>query len=142
MVDLVPMDGEGVEVLAAEECVELLAGSHLGRIALTIRAVPAIFPVRYQMVEGQIVFRAGKGTNLYDASVDTVVAFEVDDVDRSWAGGWSVLVVGIAREVTADAADVGAALERTSHLWESDTAGRIIAIVPGLVSGRRFLRAA
>jgi nitroimidazol reductase NimA-like FMN-containing flavoprotein (pyridoxamine 5'-phosphate oxidase superfamily) len=140
-VDLVLRDAGGVEVLVAEECLELLATSSLGRIAVTIGAVPAIFPVQYQMVEGQIVFRAGKGTNLHTASANTVVAFEVDDVDVSWAGGWSVLVVGVARDVR-DGADVDAVLKHAAHLWDPEIGGCVIAILPGFLSGRRFTRAA
>ena len=93
------MDAEGLEVLVAEQCLELLAGSRLGRIAVTIGAVPAIFPVHYRLLDGQIVFRTGQGTNLHAAAANTVVAFEVDDVDPSWVAGWSVLVVGVAREI-------------------------------------------
>ena len=138
--ELVLTDVDGVEVLAAEQCLELLATSGLGRIAVTIGAVPAIFPVQYQLVEGQIVFRAGRGTNLQIASADTVVAFEVDDVDPTWAEGWSVLVVGVARDVR-DTVDVASALEDTPHLWDPGPGGRVIAILPAFVSGRRFLHA-
>ena len=135
--EFVLTDFDGVEVLGAEQCLELLATSGLGRIAVTIGAVPAIFPVQYQLVEGQIVFRAGRGTNLQIASADTVVAFEVDDVDPSWAQGWSVLVVGVARDVK-DTVDVASALEETPHLWDSGPGGRVIAILPAFLSGRRF----
>jgi nitroimidazol reductase NimA-like FMN-containing flavoprotein (pyridoxamine 5'-phosphate oxidase superfamily) len=141
MVDLVLTDAAGVEVLVAEQCLELLATSSLGRIAVTIGAVPAIFPVHYQMVEGQIVFRAGKGTNLHTASANTVVAFEVDDVDASWAGGWSVLVVGVARDVR-EGAEGESGLEHAAHLWDPDGGGCVITILPGFLSGRRFVRAA
>ena len=141
MVDLVLTDAAGVEVLVAEQCLELLATSSLGRIAVTIGAVPAIFPVHYQMVEGQIVFRAGKGTNLHTASANTVVAFEVDDVDPSWAEGWSVLVVGVARDVR-DGTDLESSLEQSARLWEPESGGRVVAILPAFLSGRRFTRPA
>jgi hypothetical protein len=118
-VDLVLRDAGGVEVLVAEECLELLATSSLGRIAVTIGAVPAIFPVQYQMVEGQIVFRAGKGTNLHTASANTVVARDV-----------------------RDGADVDSVLKHAAHLWDPEIGGCVIAILPGFLSGRRFTRAA
>jgi nitroimidazol reductase NimA-like FMN-containing flavoprotein (pyridoxamine 5'-phosphate oxidase superfamily) len=141
MVGGVLTDAAGVEVLVAEQCLALLATANLGRIAVTIGAVPAIFPVRYQLVEGQIVFRVGKGTNLHTASANTVVAFEVDDVDPSWAEGWSVLVVGVARDVR-DGTDLESSLEQSARLWEPESGGRVVAILPAFLSGRRFTRPA
>ena len=135
------MDAEGLEVLVAEQCLELLAGSRLGRIAVTIGAVPAIFPVHYRLVDGQIVFRTGEATNLHTASANTVVAFEVDDVDPSWAEGWSVLVVGVAREIRDDVA-IALALDQAPSLWDAGVGAHVISILPAFVSGRRFVRAA
>jgi nitroimidazol reductase NimA-like FMN-containing flavoprotein (pyridoxamine 5'-phosphate oxidase superfamily) len=134
-------DQEGLEVLVAEQCLELLATTHLGRIAVTIGAVPAIFPVHYRLMEGQIVFRTGDGTNLHTAASNSVVAFEVDDVDPAWAQGWSVLVVGVARELNDDVA-VASALERAPSLWDPGAGAHVISILPGLLSGRRFVRVA
>jgi uncharacterized protein len=132
------MDAEGLEVLVAEQCLELLAGSRLGRIAVTIGAVPAIFPVHYRLVDGQIVFRTGEATNLHTASANTVVAFEVDDVDPSWAEGWSV---GVAREIRDNVA-LALALDQAPNLWDAGVGAHVISILPAFVSGRRFVRAA
>ncbi len=134
-------DAEGLEVLAAEQCLELLARSRLGRIAVTIRAVPAIFPVHYRLLDGHIVFRTGGGTNLHTASANTVVAFEVDDVEPSWARGWSVLVVGVARQVR-DSAAISSALDQAPNLWDAGEGAPVISILPAFVSGRRFVHAA
>ena len=135
------MDAEGLEVLVAEQCLELLGAAGLGRIAVTIGAVPAIFPVHYRLLDGQIVFRTGEGTNLHTASANTVVAFEVDEVDPSWAAGWSVLVVGVAREIQDDGA-IAHALEQTPDLWDAGDGAHVISILPAFVSGRRFVGAA
>ena len=134
-------DAGGLEVLVAEQCLELLARSRLGRIAVTIGAVPAIFPVHYRLLDGQIVFTTGQGTNLHAAAANTVVAFEVDDVDPSWAEGWSVLVVGVAREIRDNVA-MGLALDQAPNLWDSGDGAHVISILPAFVSGRRFVRAA
>jgi uncharacterized protein len=134
-------DEEGLEVLVAEECLALLATTQLGRIAVTIGAVPAIFPVHYRLVDGQIVFRTGDGTNLHSAAANSVVAFEVDAVDPAWAEGWSVLVVGIARELH-DTAAVTTALHQAPSLWDPGAGGHVISILPAFLSGRRFVRAA
>jgi uncharacterized protein len=134
-------DEEGLEVLVAEACLELLASTHLGRIAVTIGAVPAIFPVHYQLLDGQIVFRTGDGTSLHSAAANSVVAFEVDDVEPSWDVGWSVLVVGIARELH-DVVAVASALEQAPSLWDPGAGAHVISILPAFLSGRRFVRAA
>ncbi|MGD0379024.1 MAG: pyridoxamine 5'-phosphate oxidase family protein [Acidimicrobiales bacterium] len=134
-------DGEGLEVLVAEQCLELLDTAHLGRVAVTIGAVPAIFPVHYRLLDGQIVFRTRKGTDLQTGSANTVVAFEADTVDATWEQGWSVLVVGVAREVT-DTEALAAAWHRAPDLWDAGVDAPCISILPGFVSGRRFHRAA
>ena len=135
------MDGEGLEVLVAEQCLELLETARLGRIAVTIGAVPAIFPVHYRLLDGQIVFRTRKGTDLQIGSANTVVAFEVDSVDAAWEQGWSVLVVGVARDMT-DGVPLAAAVQEAPDLWDAGADARCISILPGFVSGRRFLRVA
>jgi nitroimidazol reductase NimA-like FMN-containing flavoprotein (pyridoxamine 5'-phosphate oxidase superfamily) len=134
-------DTDGLEVLVAERCLELLSRAHLGRIAVTIGAVPAIFPVHYRLCEGQIIFSTGDGTNLHAASANTVVAFEVVDVDPSWSAGWSVLVVGVARELR-DSATVAPTLDQVANPWEAGVGAHVMSILPAFVSGRRFWRAA
>jgi uncharacterized protein len=134
-------DEKGLEILEAEQCLELLAAARLGRIAVTVGAVPAIFPVDYRLLEGQIVFRTGGGTSLYNAAASTVVAFEVDDVDPSWHEGWSVLVVGVAREIM-DGDAVCSTLDGAHDLWDPGNGSRVLAILPSFLSGRRFVTAA
>jgi uncharacterized protein len=135
------MDAEGLEVLVAEQCLELLDRARLGRIAVTVGAVPAIFPVHFRLLDGHIVFRTGMGTDLHTASADTVVAFEVDDVDASWDRGWSVLAVGVARVIRDDDA-ISDALDQAPTLWAPGVGAHVISILPAFVSGRRFVPAA
>ena len=134
-------DAEGLEVLAAEQCLELMTTSRLGRIAVTIGAVPAIFPVDYLLFDGQIIFHAGAGTNLHRAAANRVVAFEVDDVDLSSREGWSVVAVGMAREVK-DHDAVSSDADGAPRLWEPSSGSHVIAILPAFLSGRRFVNAA
>lgn len=140
-VESVLTDGEGLEVLAAEQCLELMTTSRLGRIAVTIGAVPAIFPVAYRLLDGQIIFRAGVGTNLHRAAANKVVAFEVDDVDLSTREGWSVVAVGMAREVK-DHDAVSPDVDGAPRLWEPSSGSHVIVIMPAFLSGRRFVPAA
>ncbi|HTZ09855.1 MAG TPA: pyridoxamine 5'-phosphate oxidase family protein [Acidimicrobiales bacterium] len=130
-------DSEGLEILVEDDCVALLGEATLGRIAVTIGAVPAIFPVNYCLVDGTVVFRTAEGTKLHHATTGAVVAFEVDHVEEETHEGWSVLVVGVARAVT-DPVAVDAALERLPHPWAPGDRHHVVAIAPEFVSGRRI----
>ena len=55
---------DGLEILDEHECRRLLASQCIGRVGVTIGALPAIFPVNYVTVDGDIVFRTGEGTKL------------------------------------------------------------------------------
>ena len=129
----------GLELLAEEDCFELLAAHHVGRVAVTVSALPAVFPVNYALMDGAIVFRTGEGTKLQAALRNAVVAFEIDEFDGFGHGGWSVLAVGMADELT------GTALERARELplrpWADGERDRYVRIVPELLSGRRIVHA-
>lgn len=136
--ELYPSDEAGVASIAPSACLALLAVGGIGRVAVSIGAVPAVFPVHYAMLDGDVVFRTTRGTNLHGAARNAVVAFEVDDVDASYQAGWSVLVVGTADEITDDARRARA--ERLPlQPRPPGSAGRVMAIRPELVSGRRIL---
>src|SRR6516165_11352239 len=84
------MDRNGLEILDRAECLHLLSGSVLGRIAVTVGALPVILPVNFLLDGDRILIRTGKGTKLEAATRDAVVAFEVDDVEPFSHSGWSV----------------------------------------------------
>jgi nitroimidazol reductase NimA-like FMN-containing flavoprotein (pyridoxamine 5'-phosphate oxidase superfamily) len=131
------VDEDGVEVLDEAECLELLARSSIGRVAVTIGAVPAVFPVNYRLVDRSILFRTGAGTKLDAAVRRAVVAFEVDEVDPLYHEGWSVLVVGMADELTDP--DL---LERARRMplepWAPGDRPFLVRIGLDYVSGRRI----
>lgn len=102
------------EILSAEECVTLLHQVPVGRIGITVDALPVILPVNYSVVDDAIMFRTIPGSKLAAASASTVVAFEVDSHGDDGCSGWSVLVQGMAREVTDP-------LEREIAVESSDT---------------------
>ena len=85
-----------LEVLSSAECHARLATGKLGRVALSIGALPVILPVLYLSHDGSIWFFAEEGTKLNAAVINAVVAFEVDHLDDT--GGWSVLVIGQCNE--------------------------------------------
>lgn len=68
--------------LSLGECLELLGGSHLGRLAFidSVGVLPIIVPVNYLTHDGSVVFRAGPGAKLAAAVRGAPVVFEGDGV--------------------------------------------------------------
>jgi hypothetical protein len=131
------LDRNGLEVLDDDQCLALLAGATLGRVAITSGALPVILPVNFLLVDRTIVFRSGRGTKLDAATRGAVVAFEVDDFDPFAHTGWSVNAIGIAR-------DFGAVQHQLSFdptvipRWAPRTDERVVAMRADLLSGRRI----
>jgi hypothetical protein len=130
--------GGGLEILSEQQCRELLSSRDLGRIAFQLGEDTEIFPVNYSTDGTIVVFRTGTGTKL-DQSTVTRVAFEVDDWDAARKVGWSVVLKGVAQEVTRGIDPFATALRSRPVVplapGEHDY---WIAIYPATVSGRRF----
>ena len=128
----------GFVALGEEECFELLGRETFGRVGITLGSVPVVLPVNYHFAEGAIHFRTGEGAKLKAAAHNSVVAFQVDQVDRIYHAGWSVLAVGKARVL-----DESTELSWASHLplraWAPGERDRFVRIVPDFVSGRRII---
>lgn len=123
-----------MEVLTEDECLALLAKGTVGRVGVTISAMPAILPVNYALLGRTIVFRTAAGTKLRAALAHTVIAFEVDHIDQESHTGWSVLVVGMAQELTG--AQREAALELALDPWAEGERDHVVGVEPDVVSGR------
>ena len=130
------LDRNGLEVLDRPEALQLLAGATIGRIGIHAKALPVVLPVNFYLDGDQIVIRTGKGSKLDAATRNAVVAFEVDDINPLYHSGWSVVITGIAREVT-DPLELER-LERLPLAHWAQTNGRYIAISTEIVSGRRL----
>jgi len=125
--------------LTAAECAVLLASAQVGRVGLSLSALPVILPVNFVMIDGRVVFRTARGTKLDAAIEHQVVAFEADDFERDGTAGWSVLVRGVAAEMTADSSVVSEAAAARLESWALDgVADRYVAITAEQISGRRF----
>lgn len=133
----VEIDRNGLEVLEREECLTLLGRASLGRVGVTIGALPSVVPVNYRLVGDEVVIRTGAGTKLDAATRNAVVAFEVDEMDPIEHTGWSVMVTGVAREVV-DAAEIAELSRRPLPHWAPGGKERIIAISTELATGRRI----
>lgn len=132
------VDRNGLVVLDRPTCLDLLSRASLGRIAISVDALPTVLPVNYRLVGEDVVFRTTSGSKLNAATSGAVVAFETDDIDRLSHQGWSVVVTGIAREVTDPAERVALDRARIPH-WADDTATHYVSISTEMVSGRRLI---
>jgi uncharacterized protein len=132
------MVDEGLELLTEEQALQLLAGGAVGRVGITLGALPAIFPVNYRLIDGAIVFRTAPGSKMSAATEGAVVAFEVDDYQLADRSGWSVLAVGPAEVV--DDPDLASKVA-DAHLQPFVDGPRttIVRITPIFVSGRRVV---
>ena len=128
-----------LELLSDTEATKRLRAGKLGRVAFVdLDAKPLIFPVNYFFDEGVVVFRTGLGTKL-DLAPGALVGFEIDSWDREAGTGWSVLVTGIATDLTEPR---GAPTARMRH-WPVKPAApgsreHWIGIWANEVTGRSF----
>jgi uncharacterized protein len=130
-------DRLGIAILETNACWELLRSTKVGRLAVSIRAQPEIFPVNFIVDHGSIVFRTAEGTKLAAAVLGRSVAFEVDGYDSDLGEAWSVVVKGRAVELER-MQDVFDALDLPLFPWHAAPKHRFVRIEPEEVSGRRF----
>lgn len=134
------MTDYGLAELPRSECIERLRGAVLGRLGVTVDAVPAVMPVWITVIGDRVVFRTVPGTKLETASTGAVVALEVDDFDSTTREGWSVLVRGLAAQV--DDPDIVRQAKATligSWIPEA-SAEHFVSITLDVVTGRRVHR--
>jgi uncharacterized protein len=129
---------QSIETLSTDECLLLLKSRDLGRIAFNVEGQPEVFPINYAM-EGQIVvFRTAPGTKL-DHGTKARLAFEVDDWDPKLGIGWSVVVKGLAEELTRNVGRTAEHIRQAPvHPVAPGERWHWLAIQPLEVSGRRF----
>lgn len=121
--------------LTRPEALRLLGGAPFGRIVYTIRALPAIVPVRHLVDNGMVVVRTHVGGDCAGA----VVAFQADDIDPVAESGWSVTVTGVARRVLD--ADETARYESVLNPFVDMPNVEIIRIYPEIVAGYELVSA-
>lgn len=140
--DRSPAPGANVhpEEIPVSECLGLLAGRSVGRLAVVIDGHPLIFPVNYRVHGDTVVFRTGPGTKL-EGSALRRVAFEVDDVNADEGTGWSVVVQGHGYDIS-HAVDARSTELRTLPVVPFAPGARRhwIMITPVVISGRRLTK--
>jgi nitroimidazol reductase NimA-like FMN-containing flavoprotein (pyridoxamine 5'-phosphate oxidase superfamily) len=134
------VDGASLRVIPTEECWGLLATQQVGRLAVVAGHYPLVVPVNYGLDGQTLVLRLSEGTKR-DASAHANVAFEVDLIDVVRRTGWSVLVRGLAEELTDR--HWSELVDRTHAAgvepWAPGEHGHWFRLLPHRVSGRRIV---
>jgi len=115
---------------------ERLRRARVGRVGFVDGDQPMILPVNIAVDDQGIAFRTAVDSPL--AALDgRRVAIEVDGYDPATRSGWSVLVLGVARDVT-EAADPGAVAARRMPVdsWAPGPRDRVVIVLPLSISGR------
>ena len=107
----------------------MLATASVGRLALSVRALPLIVPVQYYLDGRRLAVCLGHHELPERALDDTVIAFAADSIDPVTRSGWSVQVQGrsvIPRGLRID----------TGCDWPA--AAQVVEIEPVRISGHRM----
>jgi nitroimidazol reductase NimA-like FMN-containing flavoprotein (pyridoxamine 5'-phosphate oxidase superfamily) len=127
--------------LGRPECLRLLAEHGIGRIAVSVTEWdhPLVRPVNYifDQPSQSVLIRSGSGSKLHALMRSARATFEIDGIDSAGHVGWSVIIVGVAEEVTS-AAEVRRIEGLGLEPWAPGHKGHWISIRTNVVSGRRI----
>jgi nitroimidazol reductase NimA-like FMN-containing flavoprotein (pyridoxamine 5'-phosphate oxidase superfamily) len=134
----IPFPGGQSEPLSVDECLAHLTCEQVGRLVLVVDGQPRVFPVNYALDGDAVVFRTAPGTKLHTISRSLAV-FEVDHWGPSEGSGWSVVVEGLAQEITS--ADAPGLRQRPGALplrpWAAGDRHHFVRILPLTITGYR-----
>ena len=120
------------------DCLDLLAGHTVGRVAYCDELGPVVLPVNYVLDQGSILIRVSPHSTLAAHLRSGRASFEIDDYDEYNQSGWSVLVRGNVEY--AETTDLPAEDDRPVA-WPEGQRSLHVRITPHAISGRRLLSA-
>ena len=128
--------------LSEDRCRDLLKTHQtgVGRIAFAEdgnAAWPSILPVNYAYRNGAIFFRTFEGSKLYTALRRQRVAFEIDELDKEWRQGWSVVALGIL-DIVRDAAE-HSSVDHMLRSWAADEREHLVRLDIERLTGREVI---
>lgn len=129
------------EKLTDEVCHALLESQELGRLAFIGEdGFPIVFPVNY-VIDGDAILVHTLRGEIAEYAPFTKVAFEVDHVDAATKTGWSVLVQGVAHDLTgALPGSRQTMLPRAPAPWAPGIRNVSLSIRIAHISGRQLVR--
>jgi nitroimidazol reductase NimA-like FMN-containing flavoprotein (pyridoxamine 5'-phosphate oxidase superfamily) len=130
------MSDANLEVIPLDECLALLRGHSVARIAAMVDEFPIVLPVNYRLVEDcgpvWVALRTRPGNVIDRASMP--VALEIDKIDTSGHEGWSVLVRGTLHHVDPETDELRERFD--PRPWLDDERDSWLTIEPFWISGR------
>jgi Pyridoxamine 5'-phosphate oxidase len=127
-----------LEVLSLDECLALLRGDVVGRVAVVDDMFPVVLPVNYKLVETRgpvwVAIRT-RPENVIDHP-GMPAAFEIDGYSITEQEGWSVLVRGTLDHVDPDRGGLWEGHD--PQPWFDSERDAWLAIEPVSVTGRRL----
>lgn len=126
--------------LARAECLNLLRRTHFGRLAVSRgEGAPIIRPLNYVFDprSQSVVFRTTEGSKLHSLLRAKEAAFEIDGIDDGGRTGWSVVVIGVAEEVT-NPSEIRRLDQVGLEVWAPGPRNHWVRIRARTVSGRRI----
>jgi nitroimidazol reductase NimA-like FMN-containing flavoprotein (pyridoxamine 5'-phosphate oxidase superfamily) len=126
--------------LPRAECLNLLGRSHFGRLAVSRgEGAPIIRPLNYVFDprSQSVVFRTAQGSKLHGLLRAREAAFEIDGIDAGGRTGWSVVILGVAEEVT-NTSELRRLEKLGLEVWAPGPRTHWVRIRARTVSGRRI----
>jgi nitroimidazol reductase NimA-like FMN-containing flavoprotein (pyridoxamine 5'-phosphate oxidase superfamily) len=125
-----------LETLSYDDCLMLLRGQSVGRVAVVDNGFPIVLPINYRLVETSgplwVALRTRPGNVIDRAPMP--VALEIDRIDVGEQEGWSVVVRGTLHHVDPDAAGFRERFD--PQPWLTDERDAWLIIEPFSITGR------
>jgi hypothetical protein len=122
--------------LDRKACFEYLDRVAVGRVGLSIDALPVVLPLHFIVADESLLVQTIRGTKLDSAILGAVVAFQADAEDPRSLAQWSVLVQGIATEL-AEVSNLSG-FQWALPFFQAPRDFRCIRIDAAVVTGRLF----
>jgi nitroimidazol reductase NimA-like FMN-containing flavoprotein (pyridoxamine 5'-phosphate oxidase superfamily) len=127
--------------LPREECLHLLASHSFGRLAVSMGdRAPVLRPVNYLFDElsQSVMFRTAVGSGFHALLRSAEATFEIDGIEEHARTGWSVILSGVADEVT-NANEISRLDGLDLDSWAPGQKAHWMRIRALTVSGRRIV---
>ena len=119
------------------ECLRLLRGERVGRVAFTDDDGPLAIPVNFRMDDDDVLFRVSPVSRMCLHLNNAKVSFEVDRVDDFHQTGWSVLIRGESSYV--ESPDLPEHRSDRPVPWAHGLRPVYVRIRPSRITGRRLI---
>jgi len=114
-----------------EQCMTLLSRVQVGRVAVSLRALPIVVPVRYMLNDGDLLFTA-HGDELTKALEGSIAALQADGFEEDRGQRWSVFATGPVGIVES----LETAVTMLSGPSNTTVESSLFRLKPAILSGR------